>query len=189
MENLKNKLFMFSALIIVFLGILVFSSNTTSSNFLVITNPTNGTTLYNGVYGGFEYFNESGANFDFSTQDEWYTFEGGDCGLNNGLICDDTGENTIITIEYDGVYTVSYGATGKSSNNEAYISAISVNDIIQNNTRDYMITANNEIHKMRGDSELALSEGDNISLQIKNSDGVSSGTIYEFDVNVQRVGN
>lgn len=169
MENKQGQWFVLASLLLLALAVLTFSYIGE---------------LEEGVYGGFEYFNSTGADFNFVQPNTYYEFYGGECGLTNKVSCNQTN----ITIQEEGVYRITYGATGVGDNNHLYITAVSINDVIQNNTRDLMETSAQEMKKMRGDGEFLLSEGDVVKLEIQDTTSSSSGVVFEFDLNLQRVG-
>jgi hypothetical protein len=93
-------------------------------------------------------------------------------------------------VEYDGVYTIKYSANGNGENNHKYISAIAINGVIENNTRDLMIvTAVLDNHQMASEEEVRLSAGDIVTLMIKDVTGKGNGIVNQFDLNILRVGN
>jgi len=136
-----------------------------------------------GVFAGFEYFNSSGQEFIFSDANTYYEFSGGDCGLSNRVVCN----NSSFVIQEEGVYRITYGATGVGDNNHLYITAVSINGEIKNNTRDLMETSAQEMKKMRGDAEFFLREGDVIKMEIQDTSSPSNALVYEFDCNIQRL--
>ena len=176
----KNKL-----LLVIILCCLVVVVTACSNDKTIIMNPQ--PEISNNLYGSYEYFDVDGVSISFPVVNEWIVFSGGTCGLLKGVSCNHSSDNNL-TIQTDGVYRITYGATGKGSNNHKFITAFFVNGEVVNSTRDIMISSAGEIHKMRGDTDIELYSGDVLDLRIRDTTSSGSGTVYEFDINIQSLG-
>lgn len=177
----NNKLFLFAVLVIVIIAFGISIFNDDNNNYIVIDEEA----IINGVYGEISYFNITGSSFSFPLQDTYYNFTGGECLLNNSVYC----SNSSLEIVENGTYQIVYSATGDGGNNNKYISAITVNDVPVNNSRDIMIiSATGDTHKMRGQSLSSLVAGDKINLVIQDYGDTSDGIIYEWNFYICKLG-
>ena len=135
----------------------------------------------------FEFFSTTGENIDFSTAEEWIVFAGGSCcTLTSNILCNDKTNNSF-TIEEAGIYSITYGTTGKGVNDHLFLTAVFINDAIVNKTRDLTITSPGEIYKMGSEALLNLKVGDVVDVRI--ADYTSSGivTVYKFNALLKKI--
>jgi len=176
-EN-KSNLWVFIAVLFVIIIISALTTFGVRPNFSSIPQEAS--------FSSYEFFDSEGLSLSFLV-DEWIIFSGANCcSLTTNIICNDNINNSF-TITTQGVYSVSYQATGKGSNNHELITAIFLNDNIVNKTRDIMITSSGELHKMGSSALLNLSEGDEVDLRIVDTSANGVGTLYEFDVLINKI--
>jgi hypothetical protein len=148
---------------------------------------TKGNATINNIYGGMYFNNNAGTAFPFASRNVWYNFTGLTCGDINGFYCD--GTNGVLTAQIAGEYVVRYSATGLGGNNEVYNMIVSINGTVQNNTISYEMTSAGEPKTMNGGGHIRLNAGSYVTLQIRDWDGTSSGTVYNANIIIDRIGN
>ena len=140
-----------------------------------------GNTIYGGMYDN----NDIGISISFGTQYVYYSFNGGTCGLLNGFDCN----GDVLTALYDGVYMVNHKATGMGQNNHVYHTMVFVNDVNQPNTIDHATHDAGNDTKMDGFGHIRVNAGDEVSLRIQDYSGISTGTVYNWNMVLKRIGN
>jgi len=141
----------------------------------------------NTIYGGMYDHNADGVSIPFGVQYTYYFFTGGTCGMLNGFDC-----NTIsgeLTANYGGVYEVHYEAIGVGQNNHIYHTMIFINDVNNVNTLSHTLHDAGTVSTLVGMGHIKLVVGDKVSLRIQDYSGTSSGTVYNWNMILKRIGN
>lgn len=150
-------------------------------------NQTSGNATINGIYGGIYYHNDSGGTFPFASEDVFYNFTYGNCGVQNGFICNST--TGTLTAQFDGVYKINYIATGTGVNNHLYHIRVAINDIGQNNTESHGLYGSGTTLTLTGMGHIRINATQRINLQIEDSSGTGDGTVYNWNFVLERIGN
>ena len=91
--------------------------------------------------------------------------------------------------EADGLYRIDYTAEGSGQNNHEYITTVMVNDLNQDNCNSaHKLTAGGDITPMDSFCYLDISAGDYITLAVMDWSGTGAGTLYDYDIAIERKG-
>lgn len=148
---------------------------------------SDGNIFVNRIYGGIYFHSEAGGTIEFAVQDTYYDFNYGTCGALNGFVCD--GNAGTLTATYGGEYTVNYLASGTGSNNHVYHTMVFVNDANNINTIAHATVASGTVTDMAGLGHIRVNAGQVVKLKIADSSGTSTGTVYNWNMILDRVGN
>lgn len=188
--NLSDKSFLLVAFFLFFLiaiplisSVSLLNCNIPNTNPLCLTGKTE-TIAYGGIY----FYNTSGTPFTANTS--WLTTPAHGvnikCGYARNILCNST--TGILTVLTDSIYSTEHIASIEMGNNQIFESAIAVNDIIQENTISSVYTSAGERGLTTGFGRIQVFKGDNISFVFRSPDGTQSGTVYQLNFMVDRLG-
>lgn len=187
----KNVLVLFSLFAILLITIPLISSvsllncNIPNTNPLCLTGTTEKETI---AYGGIYFYDVNGVSFTANTS--WLTTPAPGvnikCGYARNILCNST--TGILTVLTDSIYSTEHTASITMGNNQVFESAIAVNNIIQENTISSVYTSAGERGLTTGFGRIQVFQGDNISFVFRSPDGTRSGTAYQLNFMVERLG-
>ena len=139
----------------------------------------------NVVLGTAWYSNLGGESVAFTVKNTWYKFNMATNNRLNGFHIVDGN----FQAEVDGLYRIDYTAEGEGANNHLYITTILVNDANQDSCNSYeTMPAANDIRPMDSFCYLDIRAGDYITLAVMDWTGTETGTVYNYDIAIERKG-
>ncbi len=154
-------------------------------NILGNINAFDGNANVNFILGTAWYHNHAGMTLNFDTANTWYKFNMTTNNRLNGFHMVDGN----FQVEESGLYRIDYSADGKGANNHVYLTTIMVNDVNKDNCSSYQtLPAANDYIPMHGFCYLDLLAGDYVTLAVMDDGGTSTGTVYNYDVAIERKG-
>lgn len=138
------------------------------------------------VYAEMWFHDDAGKLFTFTAPDTYYTQNVTGTSNTDGFIFI---PNSTLQAQYDGLYKVSFSASGSGTANHVYHAGIQVNNTVQYNIETHFkISTGTDIITMSGGGFINLNAGDNVTLAFEDTTLASTGTIYSINVNLVRVG-
>ena len=160
-------------------------TNYNTNSVLVNDLNADGNSFSQTILGTAWYNNLAGMSLNFATANTWYKFNMTTNNRLNGFHLVDGN----FQAEVDGLYRIDYTAEGAGANNHIYVTSILVNDVNQDNCNSYeTMSAGGDITPMDAFCYLDLQAGDYVTLGVLDWSGTETGTVYNYDVAIERHG-
>jgi len=145
----------------------------------------------NQIYGGMWYHNHTATQLSFAVDGYYYTlFMTNATHLNGFSYTGGLNVNSSLTAEVEGLYHVTYIASGDGQNNHEYYTSIFIGDINQELCENHKkMVAGGDIITQSGNCFIDLSVGDNVTVRTADIGGTGTGNYYSANLNLIRIGD